>query len=176
MKHVLIYSDGGCDGNPGPGGWAAILRYGPRTREISGGQTATTNNRMELTAAIEALRALKEPCRVTFFTDSEYLRKGISQWVKRWKARNWKTLEKTPVKNQELWRQLDALASEHQVAWHWLKAHAGHPQNERCDRLARREIEHIKKKFTRAQLASFLDQFRARSGPENSAGPGMSGF
>ena len=115
MKDVLIHTDGACEGNPGPGGWAAILQHGDRTKELAGGEPATTNNRMELQAAISALGALKQPCRVTLFTDSEYLRDGITSWIARWKARGWRTIDRKPVKNDDLWRKLDELASRHQV-------------------------------------------------------------
>lgn len=162
MKHVLIHTDGGCHGNPGPGGWAAVLVYGIRTRELSGGELATTNNRMELKAAIEALTALREPCRVELHTDSEYLRNGITSWLPRWKANGWRTRERKPVKNEPLWRALDAAAARHAIAWHWVKAHAGHAANERCDELARAEIEQIKRTHSPAQLQQALSEFAAR--------------
>jgi ribonuclease HI len=145
MKKVTVHSDGGCHGNPGPGGWAAVLSYGPHTRELSGRDPATTNNRMELKAAIEALRALKEPCQVEFYTDSEYLRKGITSWIATWKRNGWQTLAKEPVKNADLWRALDSLVSSHTIQWRWIKGHAGHLGNERCDVLANAEIAKIKK-------------------------------
>ncbi|GEM_PF-313641 len=137
---VTVHTDGACQRNPGPGGWAAILRYGKHVREICGGEPATTNNRMELHAALAALRALKRPCAVEIFTDSKYLRDGITQWLARWKANGWRTIDRTPVKNQDLWMQLDGLCARHQVTWKWLKGHAGHHDNERCDELARAEI------------------------------------
>ena len=148
LKKVIIHTDGGCEGNPGPGGWAAILRHGAHAKELSGGEPATTNNRMELTAAIEALRALREPCEVELFTDSEYLRDGITSWVSSWKARNWRTADRKPVKNEELWRQLDEICARHKVEWHWLKGHAGHPDNERCDKLGRAEVSKLRKQYT----------------------------
>jgi len=163
VKNVTIHSDGACEGNPGPGGWASILEYGPHFKEISGGEPATTNNRMELKAAIEGLRALKEPCSVEFFTDSEYVRNGITEWLKDWKARNWKTADKKRVKNDDLWKELDTVASTHQVAWHWLKGHAGHETNERCDLLARKEVAKLRQKFTAEQLATFLEELRSKS-------------
>lgn len=149
---VLIYTDGGCDGNPGPGGWAAVMRYGATVREISGGEPATTNNRMELRAAIEALRQLKEPSVVDFYTDSTYVRNGIAEWLPSWKARGWRTASKQPVKNVDLWTGLDALASQHTITWHWVKGHAGNRDNERCDRLAQQEIEKIKASIPRHEL------------------------
>lgn len=144
MIDVEIYTDGACRGNPGPGGWGALLRAGGRERELHGGEAATTNNRMELTAAIRALEALKRPCRVALYTDSQYVRQGITEWLPNWVARGWKTADRKPVKNQDLWQRLDALAREHQVEWHWVKGHAGHPENERADELARRGIEELR--------------------------------
>ncbi|MEM8627100.1 MAG: ribonuclease HI [Pseudomonadota bacterium] len=137
MKDVTVYTDGACSGNPGPGGWGAILTYGDKTRELHGGARQTTNNRMELTAAIEALNALKEPCRVALYTDSTYVKDGLTKWIHGWKRNGWKTAAKKPVKNEELWRALDAAVERHDVAWHWVKGHAGHPMNERADELAR---------------------------------------
>lgn len=165
MKRITIHTDGGCEGNPGPGGWAAVLQYGDRTREISGGEPATTNNRMELQAAISALRALKEPCEINFFTDSEYLKNGITEWLPFWKARRWRTAGKKPVKNDDLWRQLDESASRHRITWHWLKGHAGHPLNERCDQLALAEIAKIKKLFSPGQLTAQLTEFAKQRTP-----------
>jgi ribonuclease HI len=133
---VTIYTDGGCAPNPGPGGWGALLRFGDVEKELCGGAAASTNNQMELTAAISALSALKKPCRVTLYTDSQYLRKGITEWLSDWKRRGWKTADKQPVKNRELWEQLEALAAIHDVTWKWVKAHAGQVENERVDRLA----------------------------------------
>lgn len=134
---VEIYTDGACSGNPGPGGWGAILRNGGHEREIGGGEADTTNNRMELMAAIKALEALKRPCRVRLSTDSTYLRNGITQWITAWKARGWKTADKKPVKNVDLWQRLEAAVAPHDIQWEWVKAHSGHPENERADEIAR---------------------------------------
>ena len=141
MKAVTAYTDGACRGNPGPGGWGAILRYGENVRELQGGEPQTTNNRMELMAAIEALGALKEPCRVALYTDSRYVRDGITRWLPDWRRRGWLTSAKRPVKNKDLWMQLDDLAQRHEVAWHWVRGHAGHPGNERADALANLGLE-----------------------------------
>jgi len=138
---VEIYTDGACRGNPGPGGWGALLRASGRERELHGGEAATTNNRMELTAAIRALEALKRPCSVALYTDSQYVRQGITQWLPQWVARGWKTADRKPVKNQDLWLRLDELARLHRVEWHWVKGHAGHPENERADGLANRGLD-----------------------------------
>ncbi len=138
---VLIYTDGACSGNPGPGGWGAVLISGGHERELSGGEGVTTNNRMELMAAIAALEALTKPCRVDLHTDSQYLRQGITDWIVGWKARGWKTADKKPVKNEDLWRRLDLARARHEVRWHWVKGHAGHPLNERADMLARSAIK-----------------------------------
>jgi ribonuclease HI len=165
MKHVCIYSDGGCQGNPGPGGWAAVLRYGDKVKEISGGEPATTNNRMELKAAIEALNALREPCEVEFHTDSNYLREGISKWIGSWKARNWRTLSKEPVKNEDLWRALDAARQKHMIDWRWVKGHAGTVDNERCDVLAGEEMAKVRKQYSREQLKALLAAFKTGSKP-----------
>jgi ribonuclease HI len=137
MKKVIIFSDGGCHGNPGPGAWAAVLQYGKHVREITGGIAATTNNRMELRAAIESLNLLKEACDIDFHTDSEYVRNGITQWLTGWKRNGWRTAGKDPVKNVELWQRLDAAQARHKVIWRWIKGHAGHTENERADALAR---------------------------------------
>lgn len=136
MKSVEIYTDGACSGNPGPGGWGALLRFQGKEREIAGGEPDTTNNRMELTAAIQALNALKEPCEVDLYTDSSYVRDGITKWLAKWQRSGWKTAAKKPVKNQDLWQALVDASKRHQVRWHWVKGHAGHPDNERADRLA----------------------------------------
>ncbi|HYT58543.1 MAG TPA: ribonuclease HI [Haliangiales bacterium] len=170
MKSVTIHTDGGCEGNPGPGGWAAILRHGTHVKELTGGEPATTNNRMELTAAIAALRALKGPCAAEIFTDSEYLRDGITAWVAAWKTRGWRTVDRKPVKNDDLWRQLDELCSKHKIRWHWLKGHAGHRDNERCDRLARAEIAKLRKQYTAEQLASLLKEFEISRSPGRTQG------
>jgi ribonuclease HI len=138
---VDIYTDGACSGNPGPGGWGAILRHNEREKELFGYDPATTNNRMEMTAVIEALRSLKRPTPVRVHTDSQYVQKGMTEWIHGWKRRGWKTAGKDPVKNEDLWRTLDTLAAAHQVEWLWVKGHAGHPENERADELARRGIE-----------------------------------
>ena len=138
---VVIHTDGACSGNPGPGGWGAILEYGERRKEICGGELATTNNRMELMAAIQALEALKRPCRVELHTDSQYVRTGISEWISGWKARGWKTADKKPVKNDDLWRRLDEARLRHRVDWRWVKGHAGHELNERADALARKGLK-----------------------------------
>jgi ribonuclease HI len=137
---VEIFTDGACRGNPGPGGWAAILRYRGVERELAGGEAMTTNNRMEMSAAIAALEALKRPCRVRLHTDSQYLRDGITRWLPAWKARGWRTADKKPVKNIDLWQRLDEAAAPHQVAWLWVRGHAGHPENERADALARAQV------------------------------------
>lgn len=136
MKAVEAFTDGACRGNPGPGGWGVVLRAGGRVKELSGGEPMTTNNRMELTAAIEALTALKEPCRVALYTDSTYVRSGITEWLPAWRARGWRTADKKPVKNRDLWQALADITARHEVAWHWVKGHAGHPENERADELA----------------------------------------
>jgi len=137
---VEVHTDGACSGNPGPGGWAAILRWEGRERELSGGEALTTNNRMELMAAIAALEALKRPARVHLYTDSQYLRQGITEWLRGWKARGWLTADKKPVKNKDLWERLDVANARHTVEWRWLKGHAGHELNERADELARQEV------------------------------------
>jgi ribonuclease HI len=139
-KVVEIYADGACKGNPGPGGWGVLLRTGGVERELYGGEPATTNNRMELTAVIRGLEALKRRCAVRLYTDSQYVHKGISHWIHDWKRRSWRTADKKPVKNVDLWQRLDALAKEHDVEWHWVRGHAGHPENERADALANRAI------------------------------------
>jgi ribonuclease HI len=138
---VEIFADGACSGNPGPGGWGAILRWKGTDKELSGADPHTTNNRMELMAVIEALRSLKRPCTVSVVTDSQYVQKGITEWLSGWKARGWKTADKKPVKNVDLWQALEEAASPHRVSWHWVKGHAGHAENERCDQLAREAIK-----------------------------------
>jgi len=138
---VLIYTDGACRGNPGPGGWGAILMFGGREKELCGGDLATTNNRMELMGAIQALEALNKPCKVELHTDSQYVMKGITEWVRGWKARGWKTAAKDPVKNEDLWRRLDEARQRHDVDWRWVKGHAGHELNERADELAQRGMK-----------------------------------
>lgn len=136
-QKVAIWTDGACSGNPGPGGWGAILVYGGHEREMAGGEALTTNNRMELMAAIAALEALKRPCTVELHTDSQYLRQGITEWMAGWKRRGWKTADNKPVKNQDLWQALDAAVQRHRIDWRWVKGHAGDPMNERADELAR---------------------------------------
>ncbi len=143
-KRVEIFTDGACSGNPGPGGWGAILRYGSAEKELSGGEPETTNNRMELMAAIAALEALKEPCEVHLTTDSEYLRKGITEWIHGWKRNGWRTSGRKPVKNADLWQRLEEAAARHDVHWHWVKGHAGHEENERADALAREAIRQMR--------------------------------
>lgn len=145
MKQVTIYTDGACSGNPGPGGWGALLVWNGHEREIYGGEVETTNNRMELMAALNALNILKEPCRIDLYTDSVYVCDGISRWIEGWKKNGWRTAAGKPVKNMELWQQLDEARVRHQVKWHWVKGHAGHPENERADALARKGAEEIVK-------------------------------
>ncbi len=142
---IDIYTDGACSGNPGPGGWGAILRKDATEKELFGGEAQTTNNRMEMTAVIEALRALKTPVEARVHTDSQYVQKGISEWIHGWKRRGWKTAGKEPVKNEDLWRELDRLAAQHRIEWIWVKGHAGHKENERADELARRGVELARK-------------------------------
>ncbi|MFL0798479.1 MAG: ribonuclease HI [Cellvibrionaceae bacterium] len=143
-KTVEIFTDGACKGNPGPGGWGVLLRYGEHEKSMCGGEANTTNNRMELLAAISALEALKEPCQVVLTTDSEYVRKGITEWMPNWKKRQWKTAAKKPVKNADLWQQLDAAAEKHTIDWRWVKGHSGHRENDIADALANQGIETIK--------------------------------
>ena len=140
MKQIVIYTDGACKGNPGPGGWGALLEFNGTRKDLKGGEALTTNNRMELMAAISALEALREPCAVQLYTDSVYVRSGLLEWLPGWKKRGWKTADKKPVKNQDLWQRLDAAAARHQVEWHWVKGHSGHPGNEAADRLANEGI------------------------------------
>jgi ribonuclease HI len=143
MTEVEVFTDGACRGNPGPGGWGAILRSAGGEKELWGGELATTNNRMEMTAAIRALQALRKPCSVKAYTDSEYLRKGISEWLSGWKQRGWRTADRKPVKNVDLWQLLDELTTQHQVAWFWVRGHDGHPENERADALANRGLDEL---------------------------------
>lgn len=143
LPQVTIFSDGACSPNPGPGGWAALLRFQGHEKEISGGEPHTTNNRMELTAAVEALKALTKPCKVTFYTDSEYLRRGITEWLPGWRARNW-SRKGGELANVDLWQTLARCIQDHQVEWHWVRGHAGHPENERVDRLARAAISRVR--------------------------------
>jgi ribonuclease HI len=144
-RPVIIFSDGACSGNPGPGGWGAVLIYGDKRKELSGGEAETTNNRMELRAATEALTALKRPTQTELHTDSQYVRKGITEWIGKWKTNGWKTSDKKPVKNADLWMKLDEARQRHQVSWHWVKGHAGHPENERADELAREGMAPFKR-------------------------------
>jgi len=141
LPFVEIFTDGACRGNPGPGGWAALIRSGKREKEISGGEALTTNNRMELVAAIEALNALRRPCQVELHTDSNYVRDGITRWIHSWQRNGWRTADRKPVKNSELWQQLLDAAERHQVSWHWVKGHSGHPENDRVDALACAEAD-----------------------------------
>jgi len=141
MKPVVIYTDGACRGNPGPGGWGAVLRFNGHQRQLHGGETATTNNRMELMAAIQALETLREPCAITLFTDSNYVKQGLTEWLPQWRRRNWKTADKKPVKNQDLWQRLDAAAARHRIDWRWVKGHSGDEGNELADQLANAGLE-----------------------------------
>ena len=170
MKHFVIHTDGACKGNPGPGGWAAVLRGDGPAREIAGGDPATTNNRMELQAAIAALAAITEPGEMEIFTDSEYLRKGVTQWVRLWKARGWRTVSRQPVKNEDLWRQLDQLAAPHRITWKWIKGHAGHPDNERCDHLPNLEIAKLREHHTSPRPAAAHPGFDAARFPDGKQG------
>jgi ribonuclease HI len=142
-KHIFIYTDGACRGNPGPGGWGALLRYGRHEKILSGAERHTTNNRMELTAAIKALATLKEACQIDLFTDSTYLQKGISEWIVVWKKKNWIKTDKSIIKNQDLWQALDSEASRHQITWHWVKGHSGHVENELVDTIANKAIDEL---------------------------------
>lgn len=144
MKQVQVFTDGACSGNPGPGGWGVVLRFGDKERELCGGADNTTNNRMELTAAIEGLRALNEPCEVVLTTDSTYVKDGITSWLANWKKNGWKTAAKKAVKNQDLWQELDQQTSRHAVQWQWVKGHSGHSENERADALANQGMDKVK--------------------------------
>ena len=149
MSEVTIWTDGACRGNPGPGGWAAVLIKDHHEKELTGAEPETTNNRMELTAAIQGLRALKRRCRARLFTDSEYLKRGITEWLENWKRRGWKTSDRKPVKNLDLWQEIEALTAKHDIEWHWVRAHSGIPENERVDQLANRAIdEMVRKRLT----------------------------
>ncbi|AZR82357.1 ribonuclease HI [Thiomicrospira sp. S5] len=143
MQEVELFTDGGCRGNPGPGGWGALLRFGEFEKELKGSEPDTTNNRMELTAAIEGLKALKRPCKVTLTTDSQYVKNGVTQWMANWKRNNWRTAAKKPVKNQDLWQALDEALKPHDVTWAWVKGHAGHDENERVDELANLAMDEL---------------------------------
>ena len=144
MKKVVIYTDGACQGNPGPGGWGALLRYGDHEKQLSGAEKDTTNNRMELTAAIKALASLREPCIVEIYTDSKYLQQGVSEWLPQWKKQHWKKADKKPVKNVDLWQALDNATNRHKISWHWVKGHSGHPENDLADALATQAITSLK--------------------------------
>ena len=141
MKNIIVYTDGACRGNPGPGGWGVVLRWNGHEKTLHGGETLTTNNRMELMAAISALESLREPCAVTLYTDSVYVKQGLNEWLPGWKARGWRTADKKPVKNQDLWQRLDLAAKPHQVDWRWVEGHAGDPGNELADRLANEGLD-----------------------------------
>ena len=143
-QRVTIYTDGACSGNPGPGGWGAVLFYGDHRKELYGGETPTTNNRMELMAAISALEMLKRACHIDLHTDSQYVKNGITSWIHGWKKNGWRTADKKPVKNDDLWKRLDAAIARHEVEWHWIKGHAGHEHNERADELARQAIAELR--------------------------------
>ncbi len=160
---VVIYTDGGCWGNPGIGAWAAVLRSGRHLKELSGGELATTNNRMELSAAIHALQALKKPCAVELHTDSQYVRNGITQWLAGWKKNGWKTRDKKPVKNADLWQVLDQARARHRIDWKWVKGHAGVADNERCDELANLKMAEIKSRHSAAQAAEALRLFKSQA-------------
>ena len=142
-KTVTLYTDGACKGNPGKGGWGVLMRYGSHEKELFGGEAHTTNNRMELTAIIQGLAALKRPCAVVIYTDSQYVKNGMEQWIHGWKKNGWKTAAKQPVKNEDLWRQLDQLAAQHQIQWQWVRGHAGHAENERADALANQGVASV---------------------------------
>lgn len=143
MKTVIIYTDGACRGNPGPGGWGVLIKYREHSKEMYGGDTSTTNNKMELTAAIEALKEIKEPCEIILYTDSKYVLKGIEEWIHNWKKRGWKGSNRKPVKNIELWKKLDELRDKHTIKWNWVKGHSGDPGNETADMLANRGIDEL---------------------------------
>jgi ribonuclease HI len=142
-KHIIIYTDGACRGNPGPGGWGAVLRYGEHEKILSGAEDLTTNNRMELMAAIQALTGLREACKIDLYTDSQYVQKGISEWIVGWKRNNWKKSDRQPVKNADLWQLLDQEATRHEVTWHWVKGHSGHPENDLADSIANQAIDDL---------------------------------
>ena len=170
LKKVTIHTDGGCTGNPGPGGWGAILSYGGQRKELSGGVIATTNNRMELQAAIAALSTLKEPCEVDFYTDSQYLRQGITEWIAGWKRKGWMTTTKQPVKNAEQWKALDELTATHRIRWHWVRGHTGNAGNERCDELCQAAIEGVRLRHSAAAIADALRKFQQERGVDRAQG------
>ncbi len=146
MKHVEIFTDGACRGNPGPGGWGVFMRYGKHEKKILGAETETTNNRMELMAAIQALASLREPCKIDLYTDSQYVQKGITEWLPGWKKKHWKKTNNHPIKNVDLWQELDKQTVRHEIKWHWIKGHAGHPENELADALANQAIDDLQRK------------------------------
>ena len=166
LPKVVIHTDGGCQGNPGIGGWGAVLESKGKRKEISGGEPATTNNRMELRAAIEALNALTQPCDIVLHTDSEYLRNGITKWLAGWKKNGWRTSAKQPVKNVDLWRALDTAAARHKIHWQWVKGHAGVDGNEHCDQLAGAAMKRIRQMFTPQQLAEAMERFKQPAAEE----------
>lgn len=153
-QKVEVFTDGACRGNPGPGGWGALLRYGDQEKELYGAEAETTNNRMELMAAIQALESLTRPCDVELTTDSQYVRKGITEWLANWKKKNWKTAARKPVKNQDLWQRLDAATQRHNINWHWVRGHTGHPENERADALANRAIDELLGNSSKGRVTS----------------------
>jgi ribonuclease HI len=169
VQTVTIHTDGGCQGNPGPGAWAAVLVSGSHRKEVCGAVPATTNNRMELRAAIGALEVLNRPCRIALYTDSNYLKDGISKWIHGWKRNGWKTATKEPVKNEDLWRRLDQALAPHTVEWRWLKGHAGHAENERCDQLATAAMAALRGRTSPAQLREALVRFKQGAGIEEDA-------
>ena len=171
LTKIIIHTDGGCIDNPGVGGWAAVVEAGRHRKEISGGEPATTNNRMELRAAIEALNLLKKSCAVEMHTDSQYVRNGITKWLAGWKKNGWKTASKQPVKNEDLWRALDIAASRHHVKWHWVKGHAGHHGNERCDALCAEAMTAIKKQYSHQQLVAALTALKDDGAAATSSSP-----
>ena len=146
MKHVVIFTDGACKGNPGPGGWGALLRYGQHEKKLLGAESDTTNNRMELMAAIQALTSLRETCKIELYTDSKYVQKGITEWLHNWKKKNWKKADNHAVKNADLWQELDKQANRHEINWHWVKGHSGHPENDLVDALANQAIDELLRK------------------------------
>ncbi len=162
MKAVVIHTDGACRGNPGPGGWGALLQWNGQDKTLCGGEAETTNNRMELTAAIMALEGLRQPCTVTLYTDSTYVKQGLTEWLPGWRARGWLTAARKPVKNQDLWQRLDAAAARHRIDWRWVKGHAGHPGNEAADRLANQGLEqHALKAFAASDLSANMEHHKA---------------
>lgn len=174
VKVVTIYTDGACEGNPGPGGWATVLRYGTTQKPFSGGELATTNNRMEIKAALEGLRQLKESCEVQLFTDSEYLKNGITAWIFAWKRKKWKKGGK-PVKNADLWQDLDKEASRHKITWNWVRGHSGDPLNELCDQLAVLEIAKLKNAHSKEELTHAMKEFQVKQNSKPWLDPAVAG-